>query len=54
LSSGKLGELLEGLMSKRYFLSKLEMGQNERKLWFGQFHLPGVGITKYRPKFLNH
>jgi transposase-like protein len=54
LSSGKLGELLEGLVSKRYFLSKLEMGQNERRLWFGQFHLPGVGITKYRPKFLNH
>jgi hypothetical protein len=53
ISSGKLAELLSGWGSRRPFLSKLTLSKNEKRLWFGDFKLPGTKISKYRPQYLN-
>jgi hypothetical protein len=53
ISSGRLPELLSGCGSRRPFLSKLTLSKDEKRLWFGDFKLPGTKITKYRPQYLN-
>jgi hypothetical protein len=53
ISSGRLPELLSGWGSRRPFLSKLTLSKDEKRLWFGDFKLPGTKITKYRPQYLN-
>jgi hypothetical protein len=53
ISSGKLAELLSGWGSRQPFLSKLRLSKVEKRLWFGDFKLPGTKITKYRLQHLN-